>query len=543
MTRQGLPASPAGPRTSPRNKTKRHARTSNNSKPETPSARAKRKRNAATARAKVAAGKKRAKPKATGVQEIPADKNTKESGPVDIATKPHKKRVVPPPGKKRKQIAPKKAVAKGGWDTPEEIDDSSYSDEEVDEEKDKLGDDEDDEEKSSSSEDDNDAVPHDSSDENSSTDRMLRFQRDIERTNEDVDRRRCEELNQRAQQGAEDPPNDTSLKANTPSSTRGFDSGSTVPRGMSNTVSIVKREKHVATRIMQFVKSEVFRRIKFVNSAEMFQKAFVKVIEFEKVPPHNCLLFQLTYKSCFNKALNTKRSSCEQAGGVLARKAIANFKKRGEDFFTFEEFCKLRRAATERERRAFFWFFDSFLECVCGARAWRNAKKTMLVSESRDEHDGVIVTKSDEAFALLLIDNYLEKWKMTLGGEEQSADAEAVNNTNMMEEAEDNGRQGKKTTAKLPGKYTEKKSGHCKYGGWSRAGMARFNQLYSLVNDDRASVQSEQMERELLAFCRTQAGMSDEQHDEQQEGVASGNNAHETAEAMPVEATWDSDND
>ncbi len=41
---------------------------------------------------------------------------------------------------------------------------------------------------------------------------------------------------------------------------------------------------------------------------------------------------------------------------MLARKAIANFKKRGEDFFTFEEFCKLRRAATERERRAFFGF-------------------------------------------------------------------------------------------------------------------------------------------------------------------------------------------
>jgi hypothetical protein len=37
--------------------------------------------------------------------------------------------------------------------------------------------------------------------------------------------------------------------------------------------------------------------------------------------------------------------------------------------------------------------------------------------------------------------------------------------------------------------------------------------------------------------------MSAEQHDEQQEGVTSGNNALETAEAMPVEATWDSDND
>jgi hypothetical protein len=44
------------------------------------------------------------------------------------------------------------------------------------------------------------------------------------------------------------------------------------------------------------------------------------------------------YESCFNKALNTKRSLCEQAGRVLARKAIANFKKRGKDFFPFEEF-------------------------------------------------------------------------------------------------------------------------------------------------------------------------------------------------------------
>jgi hypothetical protein len=69
------------------------------------------------------------------------------------------------------------------------------------------------------------------------------------------------------------------------------------------------------------------------------------------------------------------------------------------------------------------------------------------------------------------------------------------------------------------------------YDRWSRAGMARFNHLYSLVNNDRASVQSEQMERELLAFCRAQARTSDEQHNEQQEGRISGNNALKRAEA------------
>ena len=51
------------------------------------------------------------------------------------------------------------------------------------------------------------------------------------------------------------------------------------------------------------------------------------------------------------------------------------------------------------------------------------------------------------------------------------------------------------------------------------------------------------MERELLAFCRAQAGINDEQHDEQQECGIRGENAPEIIGAMPVEAAWDSDND
>ena len=523
---------------------KRRARTSNNGEPETPSARAKRKRKAESARVKAAAGEQRGKRKATEVQEIPAEKNTEEDDPVEIITKPPKHCVVPPPGKKRKQFGPKKAVVKGGKDTIEEIDDNStYPGNEVDE--DESIDSEDGEGKRGADIyvetlrlDESSSDNYDSGDS-----RMERFERDIAKSNAAAERCR-KESNLRAQQGAEDPPNNTTPMANVSTATSTRYAGLTVPRGMSNAESIVKREKHVATRINQFVKSEVFRRIKFVNSAEMFQKAFVKVLEFERVPPNNRVLFQLTYESCFNKALNTKRSSCEQSGAKIAWKAIADFKKRGEDFFAIDEFCTLRRATTEREKRAFFWFFDSFLECVCGANTWRKAKKTMLVSEARGDGNCKIVTKSDEAFGLLLIDNYLEKWETILEAGEESANTEPVNNTNTAEaDTEAKGRQKKKRTKRLPGKYTEKKSGHCKYGGWSRAGMARFNQLYSLVNDDRASPQSEKMEHELLAFCRAHAGMNIERHTEQQEGSISGDNALETADAIPIEAAWDSDND
>jgi hypothetical protein len=142
---------------------------------------------------------------------------------------------------------------------------------------------------------------------------------------------------------------------------------------------------------------------------------------------------------------------------------------------------------------------------------------------ARGDGNCKIVTKSDEAYTLLLIDDYLEKWATILEAGEESADTEpAVNNNTTDADGEANGRQKKRRTKRLPGKYTEKKSGHCKYGGWSQAGMARFNQLYNLVHSNRASPQSEIMERELLAFCRAQAGINDEQHDEQQEGGTRG---------------------
>ena len=90
------------------------------------------------------------------------------------------------------------------------------------------------------------------------------------------------------------------------------------------------------------------------------------LMDHEAVPLHQRGKFQMLYESVFNNALNTKRSSCKQAGGKIVRESIATFREQGEEeFFTIDELCKLRRATTERERKAFFWFFGSFLECVC----------------------------------------------------------------------------------------------------------------------------------------------------------------------------------
>ena len=48
----------------------------------------------------------------------------------------------------------------------------------------------------------------------------------------------------------------------------------------------------------------------------------------------------------------------------------------------------------------------------------------------------------------------------------------------------------------IRGKFTIQNSGTCKYGGWSHAGMKRFNELYNLlVVEGKACLQAAAVER------------------------------------------------
>ena len=61
--------------------------------------------------------------------------------------------------------------------------------------------------------------------------------------------------------------------------------------------------------------------------------------------------------------------------------------------------------------------------------------------------------KSNEAFALLMYENYINKW--TKLGNEQAGQSVVL-------------QRGKKV---IRGKFTVQNGGTCKYGGWSHAGM------------------------------------------------------------------------
>ena len=49
-------------------------------------------------------------------------------------------------------------------------------------------------------------------------------------------------------------------------------------------------------------------------------------------------------------------------------------------------------------------------------------------------------------------------------------------------------RPSEKQMQKTMGKYTALQSGKCKYNGWTDEGMARFNELFKMVQADRADL-------------------------------------------------------
>ncbi|KAI2489636.1 hypothetical protein MHU86_24949 [Fragilaria crotonensis] len=469
-----------------------------NGEPETPTARTKR---------KLKEEKRKAAKRAKLLETV------QQTDPVETVEleKPGKKRVVGSGGKaKRKKTnrakakrAPPPPRNNPGSERKDSDDDSSY--------KSTDGDRDDDTEAGGKKVPRTPDAIHDSPDDNESSG-----------DDEDSQQNR-KESSRRAQEGAADPPSedeDGTSKASKPPSRATNDYR---PRELqfNAELEVPTVEKNVAQRITIFVKNNLFRRIKFVTSQASFTKAFQKVREVER--PKNPFVFQLTYEKCFTKALNQKRSTCEQSGSQIARDAIKDFKKRGEEFFTFEEFCKLRRSTSEREKRAFFWFFNNFLECVCGANVLRNAKTTQLISAARESNGSKIRRRRQEA---------LDQEQKTTAQQQKQKQAAGREYKRKQEEWRES---------------ILKKAGQCKYSGWSRDGISQFNALRKVVEEDRACPEAEQMEKELMRFCRASAGKKnagDNQDDELDAGGAAPNNTLERAEAMvPVEADWDSDDD
>ena len=245
--------------------------------------------------------------------------------------------------------------------------------------------------------------------------------------------------------------------------------------------------KNIRERIQVTLKTVIFRGVKFITCKEYFDKVMQVILDQEM--PANPPQFVRMYKTIVMGALNTKRSTCEQS----AQEAAMNLLKTKNHVdevdpppYSMETLCKLRQSQTDDEKEAFIWFAGELLECVCGKRAWGTRKKyRATISDATSNDTGAaVVTVSDEDFALLLYDAYIDKWIMRYHQD----------------------RRGEPRSKRIVGKYTQTNGASTEYGGWGEEGIRRFNQLCEMIQDDRNSRNARDAEEWLMNSLRVQAG-------------------------------------
>lgn len=150
-------------------------------------------------------------------------------------------------------------------------------------------------------------------------------------------------------------------------------------------------------------------------------------------------------------------------GLVANTERLAHLHKANETFDK-EEFMKGRRSRGEN----FQWFAGELVECVAGKRIWGRNKYFDKMTGSRyntTRAGGTAenVTVGDEAFTLLMVENYIEKWRKLFDCDQA----------------------GTTRPKRLNGKYTSSTAGHGKYKGWSDLGIQRYNEIVVTVVEDR----------------------------------------------------------
>jgi hypothetical protein len=121
-------------------------------------------------------------------------------------------------------------------------------------------------------------------------------------------------------------------------------------------------------------------------------------------------------------------------------------------------FCNVRGCDAEENFEPFWIFFDRLVANIAGKKTWTNRDK---VGERIST--GGKITIVDEAFTILALQNYWPKWFSTTG-------------------------------VRGPAKWTDSRRGNSQYMGWHEDAYTRFDQLCHIVQAQRQSAESKNLE-------------------------------------------------
>ena len=274
-------------------------------------------------------------------------------------------------------------------------------------------------------------------------------------------------------------------------------------KAKSGTESAMEREVRKTTKqdlwkICKFIKSEAK-----LGKATKFVMEKLTLSEFEGLTGASLIdaqeIWKANYKAEVRQALNKQRNYAQQELRELMEEVV--FAKNQEHLYPNEEeilvLCmrdKLDSKTPKEERERFETLFDNYwnvlLPKVSGHWAWGPTKRHYgLLSEMTIEdtdRDGVPrVSASDEAFLVLLWLNCFQKWWHR---------EECRRMTPSEDPDEDH--------ARYQTPYTDAKGGQMKFGGWNSEGVKKYEELLTMIKENRETQKKYVHQIEELALKR-----------------------------------------
>ena len=247
--------------------------------------------------------------------------------------------------------------------------------------------------------------------------------------------------------------------------------------------------KALMEKIETQLKGFLFSKCKFVSN-ELQEANLGKLMwKYGDLPEEHRKdkdLFIATYSTHMKKVIFDRRSYIQ----TEYRKIYFKCKKKGDHFPTVKELTKCvgRDIETDEDYKIFMYYCEEFLGKMVGASEW-SIKTCCFTTISgairQNTNDIPLISPSDEAFAVLVVDNCMDRWD----NEDKDGGARTVDAP-----------KAKKTVAN--GKYTATDGGQSKYGGWSPEGLKKFNELKNMNEEARNHPRCKVVEGRCLELLR-----------------------------------------
>ncbi len=283
---------------------------------------------------------------------------------------------------------------------------------------------------------------------------------------------------------------------------------------------LLEKEDPVIEEIKKVVNTDLWRHCKFIQS----EKQKVSVTKWilgklglsatmEKDHQRNWIH---TYKDIPNSALNGRRS---YAQSEMKKKVFEWIKTQKEKDVPIDDRlplpktilkCALRTIESDEEKAVFAWYWDDLLASVVGIQDWGpNIRHYTTITEAKvphtdpyskpSSHPEKLITRSQEAFAVVCYENCYAKWRA------MHRYLEAHPGSKLTEDPE-------YKNGKYDGRYTDSRSGQKTFSGWKQEGLDQFNLIQAQILESRTKDEAGraailQLEKDCLASLRQKRGL------------------------------------